>query len=200
MFDPLVGKIPWRREWLPIPVFLPGESHGQRGLVGYSPWGRKESDTTERLHFTSLHTWSQIAINSLDCWIGFCIPSYWICFEFLQYFCLTLWLQQVNGIQLDLQGLAHPGISSPLQAPSIPLTSPAPHRHISLLLDSRIASFSIFTYVGTSTQRNFYTLFPCLTLPILPFSASTCLPWKNHPCQDQVLLTPHSQHLVSGQL
>ena len=46
-FDPWVGKIPWRREWLPIPVFLPGESHGQRSLVGYSPRGRKELDTTE---------------------------------------------------------------------------------------------------------------------------------------------------------
>ena len=43
----LIKKIPWRREWLPIPVFLPGESHGQRSLVGYSPWGHKESDTTE---------------------------------------------------------------------------------------------------------------------------------------------------------
>ena len=48
-FDPWVGKIPWRRGWLPTPVFLPGESHGQRSLVGYSPWGRKESDMTERL-------------------------------------------------------------------------------------------------------------------------------------------------------
>ena len=37
-----VGKIPWRRKWQPTPVFLPGESHGQRSLVGYSPWGRKE--------------------------------------------------------------------------------------------------------------------------------------------------------------
>ena len=44
-----VGKIPWRRERLPTPVFLPGESHGQRSLVGYSPWGQKESDRTERL-------------------------------------------------------------------------------------------------------------------------------------------------------
>ena len=39
---PWVGKIPWRREWLPIPVFWPGEFHGL-----YSPWGCKESDTTE---------------------------------------------------------------------------------------------------------------------------------------------------------
>ena len=44
--NPYVGKIPWRRAWQPIPVFLPGESHGQRSLMGYS-WGCKESDTTE---------------------------------------------------------------------------------------------------------------------------------------------------------
>ena len=40
-FDPWVGKIPWRRKWQPTPVFLPGKSHGQRSLVGYSPGGRK---------------------------------------------------------------------------------------------------------------------------------------------------------------
>ena len=43
------GKIPWRTEWLPTTVFLPGESHEQRNLVGYSPWGCKELDTTEQL-------------------------------------------------------------------------------------------------------------------------------------------------------
>ena len=48
-FDPWVGKIPWRRAWQPTPVFLPGESHGQRSLVGYTPWGRKESDMSEHL-------------------------------------------------------------------------------------------------------------------------------------------------------
>ena len=41
-----VGKIPWRRKWQPAPVFLPGESHGLTSLVGYSPWGCKESYTT----------------------------------------------------------------------------------------------------------------------------------------------------------
>ena len=46
-FSPWVGKIPWRRAWQPTPGFLTGKSHGQRSLVGYSPWGRKESDTTE---------------------------------------------------------------------------------------------------------------------------------------------------------
>ena len=43
-----VGKIPWRRAWQPTPVFLPGESHGQRSLVGCSLWGHEESDTTEQ--------------------------------------------------------------------------------------------------------------------------------------------------------
>ena len=41
-FNPWVGKIHWRRNWQPTPIFLPGKSHGQRGLVGYSPWGSKE--------------------------------------------------------------------------------------------------------------------------------------------------------------
>ena len=41
----------WRRQWHPTPALLPGKSHGQRSLVGCSPWGRKESDTTERLPF-----------------------------------------------------------------------------------------------------------------------------------------------------
>ena len=46
-FDPWVGKIPWRRKWQPNPVSLLGKSHGQRSLVGCSPWGHKESGTTE---------------------------------------------------------------------------------------------------------------------------------------------------------
>ena len=54
-FDPWVGKIPWRRKWKPPPVFLPGEFHGQRSLVGYSPWGRNrvrhDLATKQQLHF-----------------------------------------------------------------------------------------------------------------------------------------------------
>ena len=46
----LIVVIPWRRQWKPTPVLLPGESHGGRSLVGYSPWGCKESDMTEWLH------------------------------------------------------------------------------------------------------------------------------------------------------
>ena len=43
--------VPWRRQWHPTPVLLPGKSHGWRSLVGCRPWGGEESDTTERLHF-----------------------------------------------------------------------------------------------------------------------------------------------------
>ena len=56
-FNPWVGKLPWRRKWHPTAVLLPGKSHGWRSLVGYSPWGLKELDTTERLHFTSLKSY-----------------------------------------------------------------------------------------------------------------------------------------------
>ena len=48
---PRLHKTSQRRQWHPTPVFLPGKSHGQRSLVGCSPWGREELDTTERLHF-----------------------------------------------------------------------------------------------------------------------------------------------------
>ena len=47
VFDPWVGKVPWRRAWQPTPVFLPGESHGQKSLASYSLWGHEESDMTE---------------------------------------------------------------------------------------------------------------------------------------------------------
>ena len=49
-FGPWVRKVPWRRAWRPPPVFLPGESHGQRSLVGQSPWGHTESDSPEAIH------------------------------------------------------------------------------------------------------------------------------------------------------
>ena len=51
-FDPWIRKIPWRREWQPTPVLLPGEFHGKRSLAGYSPWVCKELDMTEHLTYT----------------------------------------------------------------------------------------------------------------------------------------------------
>ena len=60
--NPWVLKIPWKREWLPTPIFLPGESYGERSLVGYSPWGHKESETAKQLTL-SFSTFSVSFIN-----------------------------------------------------------------------------------------------------------------------------------------
>ena len=68
-FDPWVRKIPWKRRWHPTPVFLPGKSHGQRSLVGYSPWGCKMIDTTKHTH-TQGHIWGLCGILHVD------LPSY----------------------------------------------------------------------------------------------------------------------------
>ena len=58
----------WRRKWQPTPIFLPGESHGRRSLVGYSPWGHEELDMTERLHFHfSLSCIGEGSGNLLQC-------------------------------------------------------------------------------------------------------------------------------------
>ena len=54
--DPWVRKIPWRRAWQPTSALLPGESHGQKSLVDYSPWGHKESDMTEAAEHTHART------------------------------------------------------------------------------------------------------------------------------------------------
>ena len=53
-----------QRKWQPTPVFLPGEPHGQRSLVGCSPWGCKQSDTTERLHFHTMVEVMKIMVTS----------------------------------------------------------------------------------------------------------------------------------------
>ena len=73
-FDPWVGKMPWRRKWQPIPVFLPGEFREHRSLEGYSPWGCKESDMTEQTHththllqFESLPPGFHLLLASLKC-------------------------------------------------------------------------------------------------------------------------------------
>ena len=54
-FDPWVRKIPWRREWQPTPVFLSRKSHGQRSLVGYSPWGSKRVGHNQATKHTHRH-------------------------------------------------------------------------------------------------------------------------------------------------
>ena len=66
---PRLGKIPWRRKWQPIPVFLPEKSQRQRSLAGHSPWGHKESDTTERV---SRHTCILFYISFFFAFFFFC--------------------------------------------------------------------------------------------------------------------------------
>ena len=79
-FNPWVGKIPWRRKWQPTPILLPGKFHGQRSLVGYSLWGRKEWDMIEHTYQTyctymyafSLISnfsikWSSMSLKTLTC-------------------------------------------------------------------------------------------------------------------------------------
>ena len=80
-FNPWVRKAPWRKKWQPTPVFLPGKSHGQRSLAGYSPWGRKESDVTE-------HT--EVCGMSLSYWKA----SYYPCTDnlfLLKRVCVYVW-------------------------------------------------------------------------------------------------------------
>ena len=67
-FGPWVGKVPWRRKRQPTPVFLPGDSHGQRSLVGNSPWGQRESDPTDQLnqhHYKTRHCLDNPAATQL---------------------------------------------------------------------------------------------------------------------------------------
>ena len=79
-FNPWVGKIPWRREWQPTPVFLPGESHGQRSLAGCSSYGGKELDTTEA---TDTHVRHMARASSL-LFVSTCITCHsTLCFEYL---------------------------------------------------------------------------------------------------------------------
>ena len=80
-FDPWVRKIPWRRAWQPTPVFLPGESHGQRNWVGYGQWGHKESDMTE----VTSQAHGQIWVNTVKYphWKA-CLISH----EFMEIWCL----------------------------------------------------------------------------------------------------------------
>ena len=64
-FDPWVGKIPMKKAWQPTPVFLPGKFHGQRSLVGYSPWDHKGSDMTEWLTYTHIPSLFPTSISAV---------------------------------------------------------------------------------------------------------------------------------------
>ena len=101
---------PWRRKWQPTPVLLPGKFHGQRSLVGYSPWDRKESNTTERLHFTSFtqHKWNQMPSHSISVNLYslrlsqnlFNLTVYETCLYVCNIYCMTLnMLQHIKNFK-----------------------------------------------------------------------------------------------------
>ena len=76
-FNPWVRRIPWRRKLQPTPVFLPGESHVQRSMVGYSSWGHKESDSTEQpvlLSYSIISSYKIMAI--ISCLIQYILAAY----------------------------------------------------------------------------------------------------------------------------
>ena len=126
-FSPWVGKTAWRRKWQPSLVFLPGEFHGQRSLVGNSPWDQKESDKTEQLnmhtHITHTHTHTHIiSYYSVSVQLSSVVQS-----------CLTL----CNPMNCSMPGLpVHHQLPESTQThvhwvgdaiqPSHPLSSPSP--------------------------------------------------------------------------
>ena len=90
--DPRVRKIPWRREWLPTSVFLPGEFHEQRSLVGYNPWGLKKSDTTEQPTLFTFMICLVALIKSGDIyWLIFLYLSSWKCLPLNYSWKISLW-------------------------------------------------------------------------------------------------------------
>ena len=99
-YNPWVRKIPWRRNCQPTPVFLPEESHGQRNLAGYSPWGHNELDLTERSHAHTNNVYRKWGCNYLfeilisilfdTSWRGMLGPMVVPFFNFLKIVCFPL--------------------------------------------------------------------------------------------------------------
>ena len=97
-FDPWIGKVPWRRKWQHTPALLPGEFHGQKSLVSYSPWGRKESETTEWL----THIYGRFRVHGSKAMAGLLLQNEF----FSQKWCCVRWsyseaLQSGNVYQHD---------------------------------------------------------------------------------------------------
>ena len=159
-FDPWVGKFPWRSKWLPTPVFLPGKSHGRRSPVGYSPWGRKESDTTVRLHLTSLHfrpqwrgwvaLWSE-SVSSCVCVTSFLVCSVARCVRLFA----TLW---TVAHQVPLSGgFSKQDYWSGLSClPPGDLLHPRFNQHLCRLLLCRLSLHCWATGLAMNTNVDFY--------------------------------------------
>ena len=108
---PGLGRFPWIRKWQPTPVFLTGESHGRRSLVGYSLRGRKESDTTERLHF-HFHFSQVFSLYQAS-------GIYWVVFQKAYKLLLQMAMPWSTGLACDYT----PGTCPDLHTTSFTITS-----------------------------------------------------------------------------
>ena len=110
-FSSWIGKISWIRKWQPTPVLLPGNSHGQRSLVGNSPWGRKELDMTEQLNNNSLLiVWipaiSQVSIPSPS--LHFLGDPHSLFLQKSSESPFTIWLRVTSSLEASLDTLVPP--------------------------------------------------------------------------------------------
>ena len=146
-FDPWVRKILWRGKWHPTPVLLPGKSHGQRSIVGYSPRGCKESDTTEAIYHTNTRSKFIPIMDSLIFWISCSIQ-----FSSVAQSCLTLCDPMIVAHQASL---SITNSQSSLRFMSIDSVMPSSHLilcHPLLLLPSVSPSISLFQWVNSSHE------------------------------------------------
>ena len=129
-------KIPWGRTWQPTTVLLPEKSHGQRSLVGYSPWGHKESDTTKWLTFSLLHFHNEcLDIRKVKlCTI---IVLYWLYLINCQYSSCGL-----------IKVLSHSVMSGPLQ----PCGLSPPGSSVRGILQARILEWVVMSLSRGSSQ------------------------------------------------
>ena len=127
----------WRRQWHPTPVLLPGKSHGWRSLVGCSPWGREELDTTEQLHFDFSHSCIRDGNDNSRQYSFFFLN-----FTILYWFChISKWIRHRHTC------VPHPETSSLRPPDTIPLgrpSAPAPSiQYRASNLDWRRVSYMI---------------------------------------------------------
>ena len=163
-FDPWVGKIPWRRERLPTPVFWPREFHGL-----YSPWGRKESDTTECIHVHSKYG-SNFTFFIFLIHIGQFVPS-------IQFSCSvmsnSLWPRGLQHARPPCPSPRSPSSESLLKLMSIESVMPSNHLilcHPHLLMSSIFPSIRDFSSESVLCIRwlKFWRFSFCISLRLNP--------------------------------
>ena len=125
-FDPWVRKIPWRKEWQLIPVFLPGEFHAQRSLAGFSPWGCTELYTTEHAYTLLQKYCEDFTFKILHCkftffkWIYFLLKDNAL--QNFAVFCQTsTWISHYTYILKSPNLRSFPLVSKTLWSPDLTL-------------------------------------------------------------------------------